>query len=253
MDAAYWDRLAAKYDQRVLNAWDADRRGVLKRTVREHADASQHAVDFGCGTGNGLRLLSESFKTVRGYDYSKANLRLAANRHAGASNVSTRYRDLSKRRAVSTTADFAVCVNVLIGPDMDLSRSILRTIVRSIRGNGRLLLVVPSYESALHVDRRLLDWNLTEGVEPEIAEKESLVAQKGYDEDNGIVPLDGVRTKHYRKGELAGLLKSEGLSPVRARKVSYAWKTEFENPPPWLGPPYPWDWMVLAEKHSGQR
>lgn len=248
MDAAYWDRLAHTYDHRVLNAWEADRRGILKRTVRKHANPKNHAADFGCGTGHALPLLSKSFRRVHGYDYSKANLRIAKKRHHRLDNVKLQHCDLSVSKSTSSKADFAVCVNVLIGPDPKLRSSILKTIGRSLRERGRLLLVVPSFESTLYVDRRLMEWNLLEGVDPRDARKESLESQKGFDPEAGIVPLDGVHTKHYRKEELADWLRTAKLRPLEIRKVSYTWNTEFEKPPPWLGAPYPWDWMALAEK-----
>lgn len=64
----------------------------------------------------------------------------------------------------------------------------------------------------------------------------------------GNVEIDNIPTKHYLKEELQYLLKNEGFRIIKTEKIEYDWKTEFNNPPRWLNDPYPWDWMVLAQK-----
>jgi SAM-dependent methyltransferase len=248
VDAAYWDKLAHRYERCVLNAWDDSRTGLLRRIVRRHADTAAHAADFGCGTGHALALLSECFGSVAAYDFSRANLTAAKARHGDLENVRLLHRDLSTGRAVSPKVGFGVCVNVLIAPDADLRDGILRAVAGSLKMGARLLLVVPSLESALYVDRRLLDWNLVEGIPAQAARGETLPADAQFDLAGGIVPLDGVPTRHYLREELESTLPHFGLEPIRIRKVTYPWNTEFQNPPPFLQKPHPWDWAVLARK-----
>jgi len=104
--------------------------------------------------------------------------------------------------------------------------------------------VVPSLESALYADYRLIQWNLKEGLNraEAVAEAEkrgcSAVRQ-------GIVEIEGVPTKHYLREELIAQFEQMGLDILSIEKVEYSWETEFDGPPRWMAEPYPWDWLVV--------
>ena len=128
---------------------------------------------------------------------------------------------------------------------------IIRTIARHIRESGHLLLVVPSVESALLADFRLLQWNIKGGMGYDKAVAESLgdidIAQERSIRE-GAVEIDGVATKHYLREELEAIFAEDPLDIVSIEKIEYSWKTEFERPPKWMKQPYPWDWAVLLQK-----
>ena len=65
---------------------------------------------------------------------------------------------------------------------------------------------------------------------------------------DGLVRLDDKPTKHYLKEELAFILQKQGFKVLAAEKIEYTWDTEFTDAPSWLKSPYPWDWMVVAQK-----
>ena len=44
------------------------------------------------------------------------------------------------------------------------------------------------------------------------------------------------------------MLRLQGLHVRRILKLEYSWATEFEAPPRRLKAPFPWDWLVIAEK-----
>ncbi|MDK1022570.1 MAG: class I SAM-dependent methyltransferase [Candidatus Hydrogenedentes bacterium] len=250
MNQAYWDDIAVRYDEEILDAVKNDKNGVIKQSIRGHADKTHLAADFGCGIGKTLPLLSRCFSIVDAYDLSGKNLELARWKCRRFPNVRYHHRDLSTDDRISGKVDFAISINVLLAPSPETRSGILRTICDGLLPRGILLLVAPSLESALYSDFRLLEWNLREGVDYDDARREGLTAdsKNGGAVANGIVTLDGVATKHYLREELHVTLRSMGLETIETHKVEYAWSTEFDEVPAWLKGPYPWDWMVLAQK-----
>ncbi len=76
---------------------------------------------------------------------------------------------------------------------------------------------------------------------PPDADKDHLARQ-------GILPIDGVATKHFLREELHVLLAGHKLEMQEALKIEYTWDTECEDPPSWMRAPYPWDWLVVAKR-----
>ena len=250
MNQAYWDRVAHRYDDEILDALGSDRHQVIRGCIREHANKNRLAADFGCGVGKALPLLSRSFSIVDAYDLSRNNIKLARRACGKLPNIRYHHRDLSVDEPNPVEVDFAVSINVLLTPSHEIRSAILRTICRGLRPGGRLLLVTPSLESALYSDFRLLEWNMREGFGYDEAREEGLTkdSKNGGALANGIVTLDGVATKHYLREELHVTLGVLGFEAIDTQKVEYAWSTEFDEAPAWLKGPYPWDWMVLAQK-----
>lgn len=250
MDRAYWDSIARSYDDKILDALRSDRKRVIRRTIEEHADKGMVAADFGCGVGKTLPLLSKNFSFVDAFDLSSRNLELARRSCRSLPNVRYYHRDLSTGDATSLRVDFAVSINVLLTPSHEVRAGILRTMCRGLRPQGRLMLVVPSLESALYSDFRLLEWNMREGFSYEEACEEGLAADAKNcgAVANGMITLDGVPTKHYVREEMEVVLREAGFEPLETQKVEYTWRTEFDEVPSWLREPYPWDWMALARK-----
>ena len=44
------------------------------------------------------------------------------------------------------------------------------------------------------------------------------------------------------------MLEKRRMEIIHLKKIEYPWDTEFNDPPKWMGAPYPWDWFVLAKK-----
>ena len=157
MNQAYWDEVADRYDATILDALNSDTKGVIRDCIKSHADSSALAADFGCGIGKTLGLLANSFLMVDAFDLSERNVELAQKQCRDIPNVRIQQRDLSTRSRLPGRAHFAVCINVLLTPDPNIRAGILRTLARGVLPGGRLLLVVPSHESALYCDYRLLE------------------------------------------------------------------------------------------------
>jgi 2-polyprenyl-3-methyl-5-hydroxy-6-metoxy-1,4-benzoquinol methylase len=252
MDKKYWDRMAVDYDAEIFSSLANDRDEVIKTAICRFASPDSIVCDFGCGIGKFLPLLSQKFRYVHAIDISDKLLRQARTGCKGLTNISYCKMDLSKAAVKLPKVDFGLCVNVAIMPNLKMRERIFKTIGRHLQKKGHLVLVVPSLESALYTDFRLLQWNLKLGESPADAAWElgqakndsiSLLRQ-------GIVEIDSVGTKHYLKEEIIASFENTGLDIVSIERVRYSWKTEFENPPKWMREPYPWDWLTVLRKNK---
>lgn len=250
MDRNYWEQKGGVYDAEIFDVYAEDRGGVVGAAIRRLVKKNDHVADLGCGTGKALPLLVARACSVEAVDLSDSCLREA--RRASAAHPSIRYRraDLAQDRS-RVSLDFILSVNVLIMPDASVRKAILKTFARRLKTGARCLMVVPSLESSLWVAQQLFRWEIRDGAGPKAAGRTvtRLLGDRFRPAlAEGIVPIDGVATKHYLREELTLELEQVGLRIVRTDKVEYGWHTEFADPPAWMREPYPWDWMVEAEK-----
>lgn len=253
MDTSYWNTIAPNYEQEIFNLFRHDKNQRLKKVIRQQAlvlgDASTVA-DFGCGIGNGLELLAKSFHSIDAYDLSSKNIRKCKALYSHLEGVNYQRADLSQAKLPRAKYAFAICVCCLIMPSIFTRRKLLANVLSSIKKGGSLLLVVPSLESAAMVNSKLIAWNLREGMTPRRALRE------GFDPDidiaatdirQGVMPIEGVRTKHFCREELLDLLAGK-VSEQKLFKVEYDWNSVFNGLPKSLQQHLPWDWALLAKK-----
>lgn len=253
MDVAYWDQLSATYSEEVLSSFHADRSGAIRRCLDDLGGPRKTVLDLGCGVGKYLQALSKRFGRVVGVDHSEELLKLARRDHAHRKNVELRCVDAADGRPVhGVRAQVVVCANVLIMADTQRRDAIIQAARKSMARSGRLVLVVPSLESALLAHRRLAEWYEREGADdPETeAEEDSIGPSKRACREllRGLVRIDGVPTKHHLAEELVLTLRHHGLKVRQLERVHYPWDTEFGETPGWMRDPYPWDWLAVASK-----
>jgi SAM-dependent methyltransferase len=244
----HWDNIGTKYDDEVFDVFKSDKHQVLIRYFMKHADKKQSAIDFGCGTGKAFEYLSPSFNQVLGLDISGELLKIAKTR--GYKNITYKRADLTKPAIKIPPSDFALCCNVAILPEPDRNKAIFKTISRGLKTNGSALIVIPSLESIFYSSWRLIEWYKMEQVQPEEIPKDELLYYKGKTTDilQGIININGVRTKHYTSPELQVIAQEAGFTVTAIEKLEYDWSTEFAAPPEWLQGPFPWDWMIEVRK-----
>jgi hypothetical protein len=98
-----------------------------------------------------------------------------------------------------------------------------------------LIAVVPALDSA-HLVARV---DLSEGP----------AAGDGPDASRpGVVLIDGVPTKHFRRGELRGALSNCGAPMQRLTPVEYEWRAYGLEPGPKWKAKLPWDWLLVSRK-----
>lgn len=243
MDTAYWNDKAGVYEDEIFNVWRRDRDGVLASVFQNGNFKRKTVLDCGCGIGHGIPTLAESCAHVYALDISRDCLAVARDRYGHLPNVEFQQADLSIRRVKLPSVDIAVAVNSIITPSIQTRLKMLKTIGRHLVPGGLFVLVVPSLESYYYAAYKLTEWNLREGVSVRPRCRAEALT-KGH----GVVPIDGVLTKHYLKEELMTFLQLAGFQAYRVDKVRYDWDTEYENPPDWMQAPYPWDWMCAAQK-----
>jgi len=250
MDQRYWDGVAPQYDRDIFDVLANDRQNLIGGQIARLGSPDKVAGDCGCGIGKFVPLLTAGFGRVHAVDISQRLLDRALEAWGHLPNVSFQRADLAAAPRLPRL-DFALCVNVLIMPSLLTRTRILANIRRRLRGGGHLLLVVPALESALLTNVRLVNWNLRDGVPHSRAMHASFVRPLTPPRlEHGLVPIGRVLTKHYLKEELDVILGESGFEVQDVTKIQYGWDTEFAEPPRWMKEPYPWDWLLLAQKRT---
>lgn len=244
-ERAHWNRIGSAYQDEIFDVFRSDRHQLLSKILGKYANPEHTAIDFGCGVGRAFEFLSPSFRSVLAVDISDNLLGIA--RTADFNNITFKRHDLTK--PLKAKADFGFCCNVVMLPEVDKNRVMLRNIRKSIRPGGHVVMVMPSLESFFYSAWQLIEWYKKEGTSPENIDASELAGFKGTKADlvQGIVRIDGVKTKHYLQTELEVLFRNSDFTKVFINKLEYDWTTEFTKPPRWMKGPYPWDWIIEAE------
>ncbi|NUM54227.1 MAG: class I SAM-dependent methyltransferase [Candidatus Hydrogenedentes bacterium] len=241
-DSEYWDGIAPLWTQQIFNTLRHDRNRVIVGELERAARTSPTVADFGCGVGTYLPTLSRLFEEVHGYDHSRACVEMARRRMRRKRHVSV-HQAATVPRSRAGAYDTVLCVNVAINPNRRAWYNVLRSAASLLRPNGKLLLVVPSVESATLIAK-------AEQPEPDTLEGHIPAIPESAPSAAGIVSIEGVRTKHYTRTELTDTLAELGLQVARVRRVEYSWRSQAVSPPRELRNMRPWDWLAVARNAS---
>jgi len=244
----HWDNIAPSYNDEIFDVFQSDKDGKLKRNLDSYANENSSAIDFGCGTGKALPLLSPRFKTIEAIDISGECLTTA--RARGFENVHCKRMDLAGKSVRITPVDFVFCCNVIMLPEIPRNEQMFLNIQRALKPGGVAMIVVPSTDSMMYAAWRMIDWYRKEKVSVEDIPSSELAYFSGSKRDllQGIIRIDGVPTKHYSASELHVLMERAGLELNKLEQLNYDWTSEFAEPPSWMQGPYPWDWLVICKK-----
>jgi SAM-dependent methyltransferase len=238
------------YRDEIFSVSQSDKSKIIKRALKKYARPGGIAADFGCGIGGFVPMLAKHFKKVLAIDFSRSCLDKATSLYGDLKNVSFHCADLTNPKLSFPKVDSILCVNAVITSSLSMRLGIFKNLSAHVKKGGHLFLVVPSLESALFTNSRLVQWNLDDGMSPSSAIISGFEKPKSPTASlhQGIVEIDKVPTKHYLKEELAVILEDLNFDVVSFQKVEYGWDTEFDCPPAWMKAPYPWDWLVTAKK-----
>jgi len=270
----YWNHQARNYDDNIFSTIDEDSTGIISKTIERFGCQEDgiwgRCIDLGCGAGKYLAKLGHHFRHVIAYDLSPKLIALSQKElnKRSVKNVEVAVRDLSQvwyremgsgsnnfgQASEMESYGFAVMANVLIAPVTDGLRSVmLRNAHRSLCAGGRVLVIVPSFESALYVNQRC-DEVSYDGPYVTGAGGNKPSRNEGGDLLKGIMKRSGVRTKHFLEPEFCLLAKRIGFDVEVCEKVSYSWRSELgltsdlQVPSGLRDPPLPWDWLFLLQK-----
>ena len=248
-DALHWNSIADNYDQEIFNVFKNDKKKKLKKYLSKYANKENIAIDFGCGVGKALPLLSPLFKGIIAVDVSKKLISIA--KSSPHKNVIFMQVDLAGKKINLPTVDFAFCCNVAMSDNIKRNLRIINNVLNALNSGGTALFVLPSYESASISVLSLIKWYEKEGTELADIPKDDLSllrSQKKKHAREGILTIDDVPTKHYTVSELYSMFNTGNFSMQKLDRVEYSWDTEFNSPPAWMQEPYPWDWVVEVKR-----
>jgi SAM-dependent methyltransferase len=248
LNARFWDSIAGSFEESIFDVLASDQNQVLRTAIARYADGVDVAADFGCGVGRMLPLLAPRCPTVYAVDFAPRLLQMARRRCEAFANLKFVQADLYRTSGPVRGVQLAVAVNALISPDPVNRLKMLRSIRRCLRKGAHLLIVVPSLESELLANARLIEWNQAAGLRGRRRFEECLRTDQRAARNllEGIIDLEGLLTKHYLREELVGWLTANGVRQISVDKVEYAWNTYFKRPPRWMSHPLPWDWLFVG-------
>ncbi len=247
MDRNYWEKIAPAYNEEIFDVLHNDKKELIRSAIKKFSSKRKTVLDIGCAVGKWIPVLSPLFKKVYALDISAKNLEIARNNYASCSNVIYLRSDMSDGKSNIPRCDIAICINAILTDSLKKRTVFFWALPRCLKKGGHLILTVPSLESSLLT--RIINNQFRierSGLNKKLSAENALEKLKHLQQGN--VDIDNVPTKHYLKEELQYLLKNEGFQIKDIRKIEYNWATEFNDPPKWLKDPYPWDWMVVAQK-----
>ncbi len=248
-DRIVWDKNADTYEEDVFNVYRNDKKGIIRKYVKNHADKEKSVVDFGCGIGNALPLLTPLFGHVTAVDISRKCIDRA--KVSAPENVAFKRMDLALGKVDLSPTDFLICSNVAISGNNKRNYRILSNALSVLSKNGTAIFVLPSFESMSLSSWTLIDWYNKEDLKISDIPRDELVhfdAKHRKEMEEGIVYIQNTPTKHYRFPELFNLFHNSVYQIEAIEKVEYDWTTELTAPPKWMREPYPWDWMVEVKR-----
>lgn len=247
MDRNYWEKIAPAYDEEIFDVLHNDSKKLILSAIKKISSKRKTVLDAGCAVGKWLPVLSPLFKKIYALDISAKNLEIAQRNHNSFRNIVYQRADMSDSKAAIPKCDVAICINAILTHSLKKRAVFFKSLSRSLKKNGHLILTVPSLESSILTKIINSQFRIEPSyIETKLTAKVALKKWKNIVEGN--VDIDNIPTKHYLKEELEYLLKNEGFITKEIQKIEYSWNTEFNNPPKWLKEPYPWDWMVIAQK-----
>jgi len=232
--------MAERWDQEIFNTLHHDRSGVIGGEIKRSSRRARSIADFGCGTGIYLPLLSRLFDDVQGFERSMACVAIARRKLPTLTNVAVHSASAASVRRHGQF-DVVLCVNVAVHPARRARAGVFRAIRALLSPGGRLILVVPSLESATMVAA---------------AEEAALRGRAGSraadwvagEQADGVVTIEGMPYKHYAKREVGALLEGLGLGVSRIRRVEYSWRSQGVRPAANRNHELPWDWIAVANQ-----
>lgn len=248
MEKKYWDNISSNYEVEIFDVLKNDKRAIIGTYISDIAASCKVIADVGCAVGKWLPLLADQFSKVYAIDFSTACLKYAKAKYGELSNIEFLNIDFTKPYKASLKFEAVLCVNAVIIDSYSKRETFFRSLFNSLQDEGHLILVVPSFESVLY---REFIFDKCRRRDIVISKPKEVLNKKAYKHFKlGAVSIDNIPTKHFLREELLMTLQSAGFRVDKIEKVEYSWETEIQNAPKWLTAPYPWDWIVIAQKNK---
>ncbi len=258
-----WDVVSRDYHRYILGPFapemvNADGAGLVRNQLltdlvdggRFGSLAGIDMADFGCGPGNLIEHLPPDIGRLVGVDKSNAALQLAS---AAAARHRVRFearrQDLCALQ-MEDQFDVIVCVNAILPSTRAEVIMMLESIRASLRPDGRLLTILPSYDTTQY-SRDLWRQYYTEHVSPRHAARviRALIESKRADDESSSYAEDGSTSQCYHTPEtIRHEFGQAGLVIETLSKIYYPWplvrRFDYGYFPD--APEEIWDWYVVA-------
>ena len=247
MKRPYWEKMASVYDEEIFDVLKQDKKGLIIKAIKKHANANATAIDIGCAIGKWLPTLSPLFNKVVALDISAENLRIAKEKYAHLENISYLRADMSSKGVKLPKSDLGICINAILTPTKKDRQHFFSALTKCIKKNGILIASVPAFESKLLTHLIQREFNIDKREFADMNSKKH-APRRWNNILQGNFEIDNVPHKHFTREELQLLFNKAGFEVLQLEKIEYPWSTEFNNPPKWLKDPKPWDWMIVLKK-----
>ena len=230
MNRAEWDLHAAKFESMVCDIVTDETGSQMPRFVASACRSRKNLelVDLGCGVGSFVKKFGHRFEKITGIDFAPRIVARAKKRCGEMPNATWLAMDVCKSADVlGRVADLAVCLNVITSPREAKRDALWSTLAAVTKPSGHALVVVPSMESQLMVNK--------------------LGASADKIKAGGLVSRDGVWQKFYEREELISTVSDKGFNVTRIAKVYYPWSVDGLRKPRG-SKQLPWDWGFLAQR-----
>lgn len=230
MNRVEWDLHAAKFESLVCDIVTDETSGQMPRFVAAACRSRKNLelVDLGCGVGSFVKKFGHRFERITGIDFAPRIVARARKRCADLPNAKWLAMDVTQSaKVLGTVADLTVCLNVITSPRQAKRDALWSTMADVTKPKGFALVVVPSMESQLMVNK--------------------LGASADKIKAGGLVHRDGVWQKFYERDELISTVSGTGFEVTRIAKVYYPWSVDGLRKPR-LSRQLPWDWGFLAQR-----
>lgn len=264
MDNVDWDKVSADYHKWIIGPWspemtDPGKNGeprnylltVLNR-YRPEELRRLRIIDYGCGPGNMLKFLNGRVDEITGLDISRAALDLCK-KSVQAQGIQLRDIEADMRHFVAEFPyDIIISTNSIVPKQREDVLKIFAGMARNLKNNGRLLMILPSYDTCLAlVDYWAEHYRKSSNNEAYVQRcVAAFRTAKKMDDETCSFADDGVHAQCFHtptsiEQELGGA----GFEILEMKKVEYPWdyakKFDYGYFP---RKPEIWDWFVEAKK-----
>lgn len=240
-----WDAIAERYHGHILSPFAPEMTGRNPLVADLLAsDPALDVADFGCGPGNLIPHVAGHLSRLAGVDQSATALAIAAEVARAHGVAFESYAGDMRTVSLPRQFDVVVSVNAVLPSCRDDVIPLFAAMARNLRPSGRLLAILPSYDTTRYV-RRL------------IAERDGEEAARAWDaskraDDRELLFADDGRTAqaYHSPESIAAELPQAGLRIVgEPVKVHYPWELAQRFDYGYLpdAPEEIWDWYVEAQ------
>ena len=250
----WWDSIASEYESKQLSPLDKRVKNPIFKFVEGlNPKDYERVVDLGCGRGKFLGFLSQRFKEVLGFDWSKDMLRIAEETYKRNKNIHLKRLDIRNLKPFYGYFDAAFLINTLTTYDVSVAEDIIKETFRILRAGGLFVAIFPSFDTVLYQRELTYASYIGQGLSCEEAREKTddyFVRRKKLNLEKGTYADDGIHDqKFFTEDEIHALLQVTGFKDIVTEKVLYPWDLSKKYGYGYFpGKPEIWDWFCHAHK-----